>query len=216
MDWWIEAAGASLLRSSRWMSWNLFLAFVPFGLSFYLFRGQPRRSLFWWLILLIFVAFLPNAPYVLTDLIHLVREIQGNQTLWFNILVVIPKYVVFVILGFGAYVLALVNMGHYLQRQGLRRAIWQAELGLHGLSAIGVYLGRFERLNSWYLVTRLHQVVDTIPELLERRPIIITGVIFLIFAGLYWLLKEVTLAILLRHRYYLALKQLARQEVTLQ
>ena len=57
---------------SGWIVWNLFLAFIPLALSFWLFtkpqtkRGSklPRRSLLWWAGLIIFIAFLPNSPVI--------------------------------------------------------------------------------------------------------------------------------------------------------
>lgn len=130
--------------SSRWMTWNLFLALIPLVLSVWLFRTAKQRSVLWWMGLFWFVAFLPNAPYVLTDLIHLVFDIQSTDSLLFNTLVIIPKYVLFIGIGFEAYVLSLINLGDYLKRQDLDPWVLQVELLLHGLSAIGVYLGRIE------------------------------------------------------------------------
>jgi len=198
------------------MSWNLFLALIPLGLSFQLFKGSPRRSPLWWLGVFTFVAFLPNAPYVLTDLIHLVREITYNPSLWFNTVIVIPKYVVFLIIGFGAYVLSLVNLGYYLHRQGWGRYIQGTELSLHGLSAIGVYLGRFERLNSWYFVTKMHIVVDTITDSLQdKRPLLVILITFLVIMSLYWLSKQVVLALVLRRHYAAALQEIAQLKARL-
>ncbi|MGL4883991.1 MAG: DUF1361 domain-containing protein, partial [Waterburya sp.] len=58
---------------SGWIVWNLFLAFIPLALSFWLFvRRNIKRSLLWWIGLVVFIAFLPNAPYLLTDIIHLI------------------------------------------------------------------------------------------------------------------------------------------------
>ncbi|HIK19355.1 MAG TPA: DUF1361 domain-containing protein [Leptolyngbyaceae cyanobacterium M33_DOE_097] len=199
MNAWIEAALDSWIGSSRWMGWNLFLAILPLGLSVWLFRRNQARSLFWWIVCLTFVAFLPNAPYVLTDLIHLSREIRYNSSPWFNTVVVLPKYALFVLIGFQAYVISLINAGSYLRQNHLSRYILPMEMMLHVLSAIGVYLGRFERLNSWYFVTRLHVVLDSVTDtLLEQRPLVIIALTFVVIAVLYWLFKEITLALLRR------------------
>jgi uncharacterized membrane protein len=62
---------------SSWIPWNLFLAFIPLILSYWLFLVQNNKPfLLWWLTLIIFIAFLPNAPYLLTDIIHLVDAIR--------------------------------------------------------------------------------------------------------------------------------------------
>ncbi len=58
-----------------WMVWNTMLALVPLALSFTLFSpGRRCRSMGWWFGFAVFVAALPNAPYVLTDVIHLVDD----------------------------------------------------------------------------------------------------------------------------------------------
>ena len=70
-------------RYSGWIIWNLFLAFIPLGLSFWLFRWQTKsRSLLWWIGLIVFIAFLPNAPYLLTDIIHLIEAIRAGYSAW--------------------------------------------------------------------------------------------------------------------------------------
>jgi uncharacterized membrane protein len=194
--------------SSRWMMWNLFLALIPLGLSLWLFRRPGPRSLGWWLGMAAFVAFLPNAPYVLTDLIHLTEEIHENNSLLFNTLVLLPKYALFVFIGFEAYVLSLMNLGHYLKQQGLASAVLQVELVLHGLCAIGVYLGRFERFNSWDLMTRPHHVFHSLAEnLLDPRPLFFMVLGLVTIAGLYWVMKQISLALLLQHQYAETLRQ---------
>lgn len=198
----IIIAGSILQRNSRWMSWNLFLAFIPLVLSVWLFRRRRSRSVLWWLGLLVFIAFLPNAPYVLTDVIHLIEDIRQGYSVWMITLFIIPLYTLFTLAGFEAYVLSLINVGYYLRRQGKRQWILTAELLLHALSAIGIYLGRFKRFNSWDFITQLDNLTDTIlDDLAEKRPLLLIVVTFLIITGLYWLMKQVTLGLILRRRY---------------
>jgi uncharacterized membrane protein len=189
--------------SSNWMTWNLFLALVPLALSVCLFRGNPPRSVIWWIGVLVFMAFLPNAPYVITDIKHLVTEIQMNSSMLFNTLVVIPKYIIFLFVGFGAYVWSVLLLENYLQRQKFSpMRVLQIELAVHGLCVIGVYLGRFERFNSWDLVTRPHQVIIRMAEtLLHTRPLIFMGFGFVLIVGLYWMMKEIILALSLKYQY---------------
>ena len=188
--------------SSGWMRWNLFLAFVPWILSIWLFRWAWSRSPLWWVGVLVFLAFLPNAPYVLTDLIHLVQEIQSTESLLVNTLVTIPKYSLFVVLGFGAYVLSLVNVGLYLKAQGLAQWVLPMELLLHALSAIGINLGRFDRFNSWDLMMHPKQVVaTTMQNLAEPRSLWMMTIGTLIITVLYWLSKQIVLALILRYQY---------------
>ena len=246
-------------RNSRWMSWNLFLAFVPLTLSVWLFlRGEQKRRCFFWLLFidfltflpsarkvlfntfhfikssiasellwlvplvliplyllfllsskkrwqtftwsilfLVFYAFLPNAPYVLTDVIHLYDDIRTINSAWIITLAILPVYILFIGAGFQAYVLSLINLGFYLKRIGKTRWILGAELITHALCAVGVYLGRFLRFNSWDFITQPDILLTAaIEDLFGKRPVLITFVTFVAIASLYWLMKQVTLGIM--------------------
>jgi len=185
--------------SHDWMRWNLFLALVPLILSFALFRLTSTRSSLWWILLLAFIAFLPNAPYILTDVIHFVDEIQQTDSLVINTLVIIPRYILFMLLGFGAYVLSLVNLGSYLTQQGLRRWVLGVEMGLHTLCAIGVKLGRFDRFNSWDLVVHpLKVVLGILQNFTDERSLTFIITSIAIISGSYWISKQIVLALVLR------------------
>jgi uncharacterized membrane protein len=62
------------------MTANLFLAAVPFILAAFLFVPPRARTAGWWIGVGTFVAFLPNAPYVLTDVIHLGEQARTTTT----------------------------------------------------------------------------------------------------------------------------------------
>ena len=179
----------------RWMTWNLFLAFIPLVLSIWLFRRPKRsRSWVWWLGFAVFYAFLPNAPYLLTDVIHLIDDIRTIQSVWIITLVLIPVYLVVILAGFEAYVISLINMGYYLHRIGKSQWILGMELITHALSAIGVYWGRFLRFNSWDFVTQPDAVITQgIEEILGKQPLVIIGISFVVLTALHWLMKRITL-----------------------
>ena len=137
-------------RSGGWMLWNTFLAWVPVALAVVLFRrGSERRGPLWWLGVVLFGLFLPNAPYVVTDLIHVrptVDRLGPGAPVWTT---VVPLYALLVISGFVAYTLALRMAGEYVERTG--HGSWRLPLRLltHALVAVGIFLGRWSRLNSW-------------------------------------------------------------------
>ncbi|MDJ0589722.1 MAG: DUF1361 domain-containing protein [Pleurocapsa sp. MO_226.B13] len=158
---WIQISFDLLNQSSQRIFWNLFLAFIPLYLSYYLFRLAVKRSLVWWILLLIFVTFLPNAPYILTDSIHILELSQKSYPVWSIILILIPQYILFISLGFEAYVLSLINLDNYLVNFQTRKYLIIINAIAHSLSAVGIYLGRFERFNSWDLVTKPGEVILT-------------------------------------------------------
>ncbi|MBW4643588.1 MAG: DUF1361 domain-containing protein [Goleter apudmare HA4340-LM2] len=181
----------------NWMTWNLFLAFIPLALSVWLFRSRSGRSWVWWLGFLVFYAFLPNAPYLLTDVIHLIDDIRTIQSVWIITLVLIPVYLLVIVAGFEAYVISLINLGHYLHRIGKSQWILRVELITHALCAIGVYWGRFLRFNSWDFITQPDALLTRgVEELLGKQPLVIIAITFVVLLGLHLLMKRVTLGFL--------------------
>lgn len=176
------------------------LTIVLMVLDIRLWSGRGSRSFLWWLGFLVFILFLPNAPYVLTDIIHLVEDIQAFPSIWIITLAIVPLYLLFMLIGFEAYVLSLIYLGDYLQRQGRGKLVLGIELLLHFLSAIGIFLGRFLRLNSWYLFTKPGILLDSANELMGRFPLVVTAITFLVLAVLYWIMKQVTLGIMWKNQ----------------
>ncbi|HEY9753455.1 MAG TPA: DUF1361 domain-containing protein [Coleofasciculaceae cyanobacterium] len=188
---------------SGWIAWNLFLAFIPMALSFWLYRRSTNaRSLLWWVVFAVFIAFLPNAPYVLTDIIHLIRASRAIDSKFLLTLMLLPLHLIAILLGFEAYVVSLINQGHYLKRQGRKHWVTWSELATHALCAIGIYMGRFRRFNSWDLVTAPGNVVlTTLNDLTSKFPMAVIIITFLILTALYWLMKQITLGLKMRIRY---------------
>jgi uncharacterized membrane protein len=147
--------GARVYLSKGWtfyfLLWNLFLAWIPYLCSLWatsLHHRHPRR---WWLLLLpgvIGIAFFPNAPYIITDFLHL-RE-RAPIPLWYDIGMLTSFAWTGVVVG----VYALRLMQNIVQVWFGRILGWGFTLVIVGLSGMGVYMGRFLRWNSWDLVTQ--------------------------------------------------------------
>jgi uncharacterized membrane protein len=184
---WIQISGDLFNQSTPRIIWNLFLAFIPLLLSFYLFRPPVMRNILWWTLLLIFMAFLPNAPYILTDSIHIIELSQENYPNWAIILILIPQYILFICLGFEAYVISLVKLEQYLTNFIAQKYLILVNAIAHSLCIVGVYLGRFERFNSWDFVTKPEIVlVTTLQDLLDVWKMLSMAIAFLTI----WLLSE--------------------------
>lgn len=125
--------------------WNLALAWVPLGLALAVWggarRGAPRAALValggLWLL------FLPNAPYIATDYVHLFRGTGGAH--WYDALAISAYALTGLLLGFASL---------YLMQAVARRALgerltWLLVFATLAASSVGIYLGRYQRLNSW-------------------------------------------------------------------
>jgi uncharacterized membrane protein len=155
-------------------------------------RSQENRgrSIFWWMGLLLFIAILPNAPYILTDIIHFYDAVRAISSVWKITLVIVPTYILFIGIGWFSYVFSLVNIRQYMSKNQLGKYISMAEFSLHLLCAIGIYIGRFIRFNSWNLVTHPKQFLQVLPgELLGKFPLVVILLTFLIITILYAIFK---------------------------
>ncbi|MCU1499645.1 MAG: hypothetical protein JWM47_3598 [Acidimicrobiales bacterium] len=168
-----------LVRDNRsWMTWNLILAVVPAVLAVALFARPRRRGRLWWAGVVAFVLFLPNAPYVVTDLVHLGPDADRVDSRGVLLTGIIPLYAAFVIAGFLAYVLCtelVLRAVREVQPTVPRGAV---EVTVHLVSTLGIVLGRIGRLNSWDTVTRpattLELTFNTLT--LERAPVALVTV----------------------------------------
>lgn len=174
---------SALVNNVGWMGWNAFLALVPLMLARLLFgrRAHPR-----WLLITggaVFVAFLPNAPYVLTDVLHLPRELAATQGNHWVAAALLGQYLCLFTIGFAAYVLSLVRLERWLADRGVsRRAVLFTDLSLHALCAVGIVLGRVFRFNSWDLVTNPGGLLDLV-RVPQPRTVLVLFVLFTILAG---------------------------------
>jgi uncharacterized membrane protein len=139
--------------------WNLFLAWVPL-IAAASALALDRRGAGPLVVVLVAVwlVFFPNAPYVLTDFIHL----HGNapSPLWYDALMLSSFAWTALMLGFAS--LYLIHA--IIERHAGTAVGWVVVVGALGLASFGVYLGRFARFNSWDVVTRPHLVLSVIRE----------------------------------------------------
>ncbi len=126
--------------------WNLFLAWLPFLFAEMAYHWRQRRLGLWgagflWLI------FLPNALYIVTDLMHL-RPFSGVP-IWYDAIMIFSFALTGLLLGF----LSLQRMHNLvMDRFGLWPG-WLFAAGTLALSSFGIYVGRFLRWNSWDVFT---------------------------------------------------------------
>ncbi len=168
-----------------WMSWNALLALVPPLFAMHLFRPHRRTGALWTLELVAFVLFLPNSPYLVTDLVHLRADVVmagSDATVYGGIL---PLYGTFIALGFGAYAISLHEVGGWLARKGRSHLVGRVQLGLHAVCAVGVLLGRVARLNSWETLTEPNGTIERALGTLSWRgaPVVLVVLFVVIWLG---------------------------------
>jgi uncharacterized membrane protein len=145
--------------------WNLFLAWLPYAAARTMQvldrRGWTRSGLL--LVGVFWLAFLPNAPYLVTDPVHLAIGSQSPHRLAFD--AVLFGVVALLGLLLGVASLALV---HELVERHLGPAVgWTFVTTVSLATAFGVYLGRVARWNSWAVATDPRPLLQDIHDRLD-------------------------------------------------
>jgi uncharacterized membrane protein len=135
--------------------WNLFLATVPYFFSRQL-RKYRKINMKVVLLLLCWLLFLPNAPYIITDLFHF--EQRPGVPYWFDLLLVVSGAWNGVVLG----IISLTQVEKFLTGHIKAKWMMPAIIVLITLCSYGIYLGRFKRYNSWNVITRPEDLIHTV------------------------------------------------------
>ena len=147
--WCCALLAVRVLRSGSFaysfLVWNLVLAMIPAVAALLFMRARSRAVQVMWFV--IWLLFLPNAPYIVTDFVHL--HARANVPLWFDIALLLSFAGTGLLLGYSS----LADVQTVLARRFGHVASWSAAFIALLLSGFGIYLGRFLRLNSWDAVS---------------------------------------------------------------
>lgn len=124
--------------------WNLFLAIIPYTITSYLkTKNNIENKLKFGILSIIWLLFLPNSFYIITDFVHL--SLSNSYTFWYD-LVLISSYS---ILGFVLGITSMQDFESILNSKinSKKTSILLFIISL--LSGFGIYLGRILRYNSW-------------------------------------------------------------------
>ncbi len=148
--------------------WNLFLAWIPYwiALSIDFFNRQvslteggnkmPFRSMKMLTVLFmlsLWLLFFPNAPYILTDLLHLHRREMVPH--WFDVMLFITFAWTGLMLGYAS----LFEVQRFLNDYFDKKIAWCVISIAIFLGGFGVFMGRFQRWNSWDIVHQPFKII---------------------------------------------------------
>jgi uncharacterized membrane protein len=126
------------------MIWNLWLALIPLGASrFLLWRDKTLRDKLSFVILIVWLLFFPNAPYLITDLFHLYE--RPGAPAWLDMFMLFS----FAWNGLIITYASLRDINTWLGTALTREQKALLNTILFTLTSFGLYLGRYFRWNSW-------------------------------------------------------------------
>jgi uncharacterized membrane protein len=140
------------------LGWNVILATFVFFLAQMFVYSRLKKQPFWlsYVIFILFILFFPNTFYLLTDTIHFQAytffEEYPALYAW-----MIEDWIVFMIVTIGMLYgvklgISAIDFMQDVEFPLIKKNRTLYLLGLFILSSIGIYLGRFIRLNSWNIL----------------------------------------------------------------
>lgn len=132
----------------RFMAINLFLAWIPYGLSIWITRiPKGKYGLIKYTFLFLWLLFFPNAAYMVTDIFHLPEF--PTVPMWFDLIMLLSFAWCGLLLGFNS--LQKIHHRFFSGRNMTANIVFV--FSLFFLGGIGIYLGRYQRWNSWDVLT---------------------------------------------------------------
>lgn len=175
---------------------NTFLAYIPIEIGMHLNEKQPQWL--FWIILILWFIFYPNAPYVLTDLFHLSKinpydTVTGlmvfNLHIWWHYGNLVFSALISSLFGVWSlsYVSEIISKRSHHDNSLFKLFIVNI---LIIISSIGVYIGRFLRLHTVYLFTNPHEVVNELIQMWNVRMLFFV-ILIAVFQALIWLTMNI-------------------------
>jgi uncharacterized membrane protein len=192
----LAAAFASVLLLARgvvtghlgygFLIWNLFLAWVPLGFAGLAESDRRCGGGKWRLVpvLGMWLLFLPNAPYIVTDLVH----VRGphDASYWCDLVMVLSFAFAGMLAGIASMRLVRTTVTAIASPAVAQLLI----IGSAILCGVGIYLGRVLRWNSWDVLTSPHELLPQIGQVLidpwsYRHAAVVSLVFGAMFAIIY-------------------------------
>ena len=166
--------------------WNMILALIAYDSAVLTVIFNKQKWLYP-LLLMVWLVFYPNTFYMLTDLVHMtwVGDTLWNHASMRLFMAFVPSIL------FGVY--CGIESWNILRERW--KLTWWIDMlvvaALSYLSSLAIYIGRYDRLNSWDLVTRPQLVVQKLLETFQReRLVFILGFTFIQVMSLLFLSRE--------------------------
>jgi uncharacterized membrane protein len=152
-------------RGYHFLIWNLILAWIPYICAVWATRKEAATEHPWRrriVPLAIWLAFFPNAPYLATDIVHF-RNVPPLAW-WYDL----GMLVTFAWTGMALAAVSLEQVHRMVRDAAGRWMGWAFVMAVCVLTGAGIYVGRFLRWNSWYVVTRPRLIVGQIIAKVSR------------------------------------------------
>lgn len=166
--------------------WNLFLGMIPYIITSFLMslnlKNVSNFKLF--IYSFIWLAFIPNSFYILTDLVHLNKS--KGDVFWLD-LIILSSYS---LIGFAFGLISIIHFEKIAQNFITKNKVHTIIQVICFLCGFGIYIGRILRYNSWDIIGNpIDLVEDLFQQAISFKSILFT-VLFGVFIYFSFLIKK--------------------------
>lgn len=162
--------------------WNMMLALIAY--DFAVLTRYFKQAWLFPILFILWLVFYPNTFYMITDIVHMhwVGDTLWNRASLHLFMVFVPSILFGIYCGIESWLILLERFKFSWWTELL------ATLVLSVVSSMAIYIGRYDRLNTWDLVSNPGQVVQKLLETFQReRLLFILGFTFIQFMSLVFL-----------------------------
>lgn len=146
--------------------WNIVLAWIPLlcAVAAEHFHTGKKQNFWCWFMSGLWLIFFPNAPYIVTDFVHLKPWASIGVPFWFDFMMLTVFAVTGILLGLCSLQImrrvTVARVGAFWS--------WLFMVIISLLAGFGIYLGRYLRWNSWDVVANPQELLQDIGNRLTQ------------------------------------------------
>lgn len=171
------------LQNVEWMSLNIFLACLGliFGLLWVYFKNFYLKLFF----LVLWVLFLPNTIYLVTDLQHFNKQFFASRSFAEQIVLYL-QYIFLFTFGIFSYLFGMYPLQKLFPifRKRQNPLFIPAAIMLNFAIAFGVTMGKIERTHSFYLFTQPGRVLQDVIDVFTFLPTLGFTILFAVLCNM--------------------------------
>lgn len=174
--------------SLKYIFWNIFLAFIPFVISYillFLLKQNRLNKIIFILGFVFWILFIPNAPYIVTDLIH-IGEIRAVPVLY-DVILLFCSALIGMLLG----VHSIFHVEQILKIKFSQKIASIVIFTTIFFISFGIYIGRFLRFNSWDVFENPISFIKGIGEVFMNKTFMIESffytILFFFFISIFYI-----------------------------
>ncbi len=178
-----------LFHNVTWMTLNSLLGIIAvlFGWAALKAKSHLLQGAYG----LLWLLFIPNTIYMLTDLIHFPTQLLQLEGV--EILILIVQYALLTFMAFLTFLLGLYPFEKFLTKYFKKRNdyVWVVLVVTNFVIAFGIVIGRVQRTNSWEVFTKIDKVIQDSINVFYSLELILLVIFFGILNNLvYYVLRR--------------------------